>query len=180
MLDFLHIDYLQLGNERQRKAFLLLKERQVFELLASFSPLLAGTIPLEIDIETSDLDILCHCPDQEAFVRTLERAFGREQNFRLCQRTILGHASVIARCTMHGFELEFFGQNVPSAEQIAFRHMLIEHQILMQKGPTFRQQIVDLKQQGYKTEPAFAIALGLTGDPYTAILHYPSLNAIIE
>lgn len=48
--------------------------------------------------------------------------------------------------------------------------MLIEHQILLEKGESFRQEIISLKKQGIKTEPAFAQLLGLSGDPYEAIL----------
>ena len=48
--------------------------------------------------------------------------------------------------------------------------MLVEDKLLAQHGEAFRQQIVSLKRQGYKTEPAFALALGLEGDPYLALL----------
>ena len=48
--------------------------------------------------------------------------------------------------------------------------MMVEYQLLKEKGEGFKQQIIDLKKSGFKTEPAFAIALGLTGDPYEALL----------
>jgi hypothetical protein len=48
--------------------------------------------------------------------------------------------------------------------------MLIEHSLLTEKGEHFRQEIIKLKRQGLKTEPAFAKLLGLDGDPYKAIL----------
>lgn len=54
----------------------------------------------------------------------------------------------------------------------AFRHMVVEHQILCTREEGFRQKILNLKRQGYKTEPAFAKVLGLRGDPYEAILNY--------
>ena len=86
---------------------------------------------------------------------------------------ISSQPTVLVRFQLEEFKVEIFGQNIPSKEQYAFRHMLIEHQILLQKGETFRQEIVKLKKKGLKTEPAFANILGLTGDPYKALLNYP-------
>ncbi len=54
---------------------------------------------------------------------------------------------------------------------MAYRHMIIEYRILLEKGEAFRQSIVELKRQGMQTEPAFALLLGLKGDPYTELLN---------
>ena len=51
--------------------------------------------------------------------------------------------------------------------------MLIEYRLLRERGEMFRQEIIALKKQGHKTEPAFAIALGLKGDPYRELLNFP-------
>jgi hypothetical protein len=48
--------------------------------------------------------------------------------------------------------------------------MITEYRILLEKGEAFRSQIVELKRQGMKTEPAFALLLGLEGDPYLELL----------
>ena len=41
----------------------------------------------------------------------------------------------------------------------------------MKKGEEFRQQVVNLKKQGYKTEPAFAKLLGLNSEnPFDELL----------
>ncbi|GGG28710.1 hypothetical protein GCM10011323_35150 [Pontibacter amylolyticus] len=48
--------------------------------------------------------------------------------------------------------------------------MLIEHKLLLQHGDKFKQQVVQLKLQGYKTEPAFAQLLGLKGNSYEVLL----------
>jgi hypothetical protein len=50
--------------------------------------------------------------------------------------------------------------------------MLIEHHLLNYYDEEFRLKIVSLKEQGYKTEPAFAKVLNLKGDPYQALLNY--------
>jgi len=48
--------------------------------------------------------------------------------------------------------------------------MIIEYRILLEKGEDFRKQLIELKRQGLKTEPAFALLLGLEGNPYTELL----------
>jgi hypothetical protein len=58
MIDFTRIDYLKDGNERQKKAYEVLTKYRIFEKLKDYSPILAGTVPIEIDINGSDLDII--------------------------------------------------------------------------------------------------------------------------
>ncbi|WP_050009687.1 DUF4269 domain-containing protein [Flavobacterium sp. B17] len=59
MIDFTTINYLKTGNQKQKRAYEILTKYRIFEKLKDFSPLLAGTIPIEIDTEESDLDIIC-------------------------------------------------------------------------------------------------------------------------
>ena len=80
--------------------------------------------------------------------------------------------TVIASFETAGFKIEIFGQNIPVREQNGYRHMITEYEILQSKGENFRREIIKLKQQGYKTEPAFGLLLGLKGDPYSALLDY--------
>ena len=48
--------------------------------------------------------------------------------------------------------------------------MIIENDILKEKGLDFKQKIKQLKSDGLKTEPAFAKLLGLQGNPYIELL----------
>jgi hypothetical protein len=57
MIDFSTIEYLKTGNPRQIRAYEVLIQNKIFFNLAEFDPVLAGTIPINIDIENSDLDI---------------------------------------------------------------------------------------------------------------------------
>ena len=50
--------------------------------------------------------------------------------------------------------------------------MEAERVILKEMDPEFRSRIIDLKNEGFKTEPAFAKLLGLEGDPYLSIIQY--------
>ena len=65
MIDFSNIEYLKSGNKRQRDAYDLLSDNEILLLLKEFDPLLAGTVPIEIDVEHSDLDIICYFDDIE-------------------------------------------------------------------------------------------------------------------
>ncbi|WP_029275309.1 DUF4269 domain-containing protein [Pedobacter borealis] len=161
MITFLNISYLQLGNERQKKAYQVLTDNEIIEKLAPYHPIFVGTIPINIDIENSDLDIICEISDKNEFIDKLNALFGSEKDFTIHQSPKFD--AIRFSFLMGEFEIEIFGQNIPTTQQNAYRHMLIEHKLLSAKGEKFRQDIIDLKNQGYKTEPAFAELLGFEG-----------------
>ncbi|MCB2197736.1 MAG: DUF4269 domain-containing protein [Bacteroidetes bacterium] len=170
MLDFSAISYLKKGNPRQQEVFKILNDLLIFDKLKRFTPVLTGTIPIEIDIESSDLDIICYCKNLEEFKNKVSNHFKYHDDFLIDEKEIRNLKTVIARFKYQGYQIEIFGQNRPVNEQEAYRHMLIEWKILQKKGDLFKQQIIELKKQGYKTEPAFAKLLGFHGDPYTELL----------
>jgi N-acetylglutamate synthase-like GNAT family acetyltransferase len=179
MTDFKNIEYLKIGNKRQRNAYFALHELEIFDYLNKYSPILTGTIPIEIDLPDSDLDIICECKDHNSFTKDLTDKFGKYLDFQIWTNTHQGEKSTIASFSHEGQKIEIFGQNIPSDKQNSFRHMLIEKHILQEKGTEFKNQIVELKKQGIKTEPAFAQLLGLKGDPYLELLKLDSdLNEI--
>lgn len=173
-MHFDDIEYLRTGTERQQRAHSVLVNHQILRKLKHFDPILVGTIPINIDTEKSDLDIICCFSDQQVFQAAVERNFGSESGFRIRERQHLDGVAVITNCRIGGFEIEIFGQSVPTRSQVAYRHLCIEYRLLTQYGEGFRQQIVELKRQGYKTEPAFALVLGLVGDPYLELLKLES------
>jgi len=172
MVDFTTIDYLKTGNVRQQSVFEVLSQHRILHLLQAFDPILVGTFPINIDIETSDLDIVCFWEDKLDFRNQIENNFNQFENFAIRETSNFQHETVIAHFRLSGFEVEIFGQNIPSRLQNGYRHLLIENEILQSKGEVFRQQIIALKKKGIKTEPAFAQLLHLEGDPYEALLTY--------
>ena len=168
-IKFENIDYLKSGNERQQRAYRLLTELRIMDLLHPFDPLFVGTIPIEIDVESSDLDVICNYHDKKKFQNLIISTFASQEHFEIKER-FLPEEAVIASFVFKGVPVEIFSQNLPTRQQAGWRHMLIEHKLLLERGDAFRQEILALKQSGYKTEPAFAIALGLIGDPYIELL----------
>ena len=171
-INFETLDYLKDGNEKQRRAHQVLTSHSVFENLHGFDPLLIGTIPLNIDIEKSDLDIICCWKSKNLFIETLIENFAHHRGFLLTEKKIASHETIIATFQIDQFEIEIFGQNRPTKQQEGYRHMMIEYKILSSNDETFRQKIIYLKKAGLTTEQAFAKQLNLAGDPYQELLRF--------
>lgn len=165
------IDYLKGGNPKQKRAFEVLSRKNIMAGLADFDALLVGTVPIAIDTDHSDLDIICHWKDSSIFRERLSELFGSETGFRLTDMTLDGLQTIVTNFKTAGFEIEIFGQAIPVKKQNAYRHMVSEHLILESKGADFRNAVIKLKEQGYKTEPAFGLLLGLA-NPYEELLDY--------
>lgn len=173
MIDFTKIDYLKNGNERQKRAYEVLTRYQIFEKLKNYSPILAGTIPIEIDIEESDLDIICEVDlnFEEDFLEELsfKKIIPAETEVTVENIMIENEKAIVINFRLEEFSIEIFGQNRPATKQNAYLHMIAEYKILQEKGEDFKQKIIKLKKQGIKTEPAFGILLNLE-NPYEDLL----------
>ncbi len=176
MMNWNDLAYLKKGNQRQRQAYTALHSLGLFERLADYSPFLAGTIPLEIDVYTSDLDILCQADDLAGFAAEVTRLFGNRRGFQVQIEQIRGTQTVLARFEHAGFPIEIFAQPVAVELQNGYRHLLVERRLLALGGEELREAIHRLKQDGAGTEPAFAGYLGLPGDPYQAVLDLEALD----
>jgi hypothetical protein len=170
MINFDNIEYLKFGNIRQQDAYYELKELKIFEKLNKYNPLLAGTIPIEIDLPQSDLDIICCCENHDEFSRHMSELFENKTGFTIGSKDFNGINSTIAKFKTEKFDIEIFGQNIPTNQQNAYKHMIIEYEILKEKGSEFKAEIKKLKLKGLKTEAAFAKLLGLKGNPYEELL----------
>ena len=168
-IDWCDPSYLLQGNERQRKAYTVLTELDIFNQLKRYDPILVGTIPLAIDIPGSDLDVICEVYDLDEYEDGLKRKFGHMSEFD-CWHTFRQMPSVVASFQADEFAIEIFGQGQPTRQQNAYRHMVIEARILSLGNELLRGEIRRLKAAGLKTEPAFAEILSLSGDPYDQLL----------
>ncbi len=170
MINFKNIEYLKSGNDKQQIAYNELIELNIFKNLEIYNPILTGTIPIEIDIEESDLDIICECKNHDVFAEKLRQLYGDKKGFKLHIKTFQGLKSTIASFRAKYFKIEVFGQNILTEKQNAYRHMLIEYKLLKENGIKFKNEIIKLKKDGLKTEAAFAKLLGIKGNPYNELL----------
>jgi ribosomal protein S18 acetylase RimI-like enzyme len=142
---------------------------RLFRDLEAFQPTLVGTYPLGLQVDGSDLDIVCTCDDLDAFERAL-RAMLAELGVTDVRLVRHEPHAVVAAFHLGDIAFEVFGQALPVHEQRGFRHMVIEGRLLVCGGAALRERVRALKRTGVKTEPAFAQLLGLAGDPYAALL----------
>lgn len=170
MKKFDTIAYLQKGSAVHQQAFRVLQDYQIMEKLGKFQPLLIGTVPIDIAVENSDLDIACTTLDLKGFKEEVSKQFGGFLGFTIKDTFIREEIAVVVNFTISAFQIELFCQTIPVKQQYGYRHMIKEYAILKERGEAFRQQIIRLKAQGIKTEPAFAQLLNISGDPYEGLL----------
>lgn len=178
---FTTIDYLREGNPRQKSAYKILTDLRIMKELSDYTPILCGTIPISIDVKGSDLDIIMNIQEAEfpKFENKVREIYGSNGQFRIKRYTINALPVIKANFVYHGFGLELFGQPKPIYEQRAYQHMMIEYTIL-EESPEIRKQVMDLKNRGVKTEPAFAKVIGLIGDPYEELIKLGKKRGIIK
>ncbi len=166
------------GNQRQMNAYKAIDELGLFEDLRLYKPVLCGTIPIGIDVESSDLDIIMEVKELKSFQQKLYDLYGRQHRFIMERKMIREREVVKANFMFKGFIFELFGQNQPVHNQNAYLHMLIEYELL-RKNPHLKNQVIELKQRGFKTEPAFCLLLDIPGDPYAGLIQYGIKKGIV-
>ncbi|WP_255724590.1 DUF4269 domain-containing protein [Shimazuella soli] len=148
----------------------------IMDKLQKYHPILVGTIPIEIDIESSDIDILCEVYELGSFSDYLQKQFGEYPRFFVLEKERDARKYVVAKFRYDGFDFEIYGQDIPTIHQNGYRHMVIEHRILKLLGSAFRNNVIRYKKQGLKTEHAFAKLLNLKGDAYHEMLELEYLS----
>ncbi|REK61933.1 MAG: DUF4269 domain-containing protein [Cohnella sp.] len=167
---FLNIDYLSRGTQTQVQVYGILKRLRLMDLLKEYNPILVGTVPLDLDVPGSDLDIICEVREFDPFERLITRSFGKEEEFLFTRRRVQEIERIKANFNYKGWPIEIFGQAIATIEQNGFKHMVIEARLIELFGIRFKDTIKKLKAEGIKTEPAFAQVLRLEGDPYEKLL----------
>jgi hypothetical protein len=176
MIDFSEHGYLSEGNGRQRRVHRLIGELRIMERLAFYEPVVAGTIPIDIDVESSDVDILCRCEHPGRFEEDVRAHFSWTEQFEVRGPALGKNDRVVARF-LYGDEcFELFGQPIPVRRQHGFVHMVVEYRILRMTDARFRDAVRALKESGVSTEQAFARLMGIQADPYETLYSFGKLN----
>lgn len=169
---FLSTDYLQFGTPKQQELAIDLENWKILKSLHGFKPTLAGTIPLDIDTDSSDVDILVKFNIPAHLQKICYAKFRNLPNYSFSEKTIALRVTLICRFETKKFQYEIFGQSVEPTEQYAWIHMMVENRFLTLADSSFREEIRSLKKQGIKTELAFCKVLDLKGDPYKTLVQW--------
>lgn len=175
-VDWRNIKYLYSGTKKQKSVYDVLIKTNIFEILKDYDLVLIGTIPIGIDIEKSDIDIACEVYDFDKFEQLIQISFGEYKNFSINKMTFYDKEVLVANFFVKEFEIELYAETFPVEKQNGYRHMIIEDRILNIGGSNLKEQIIKLKNNGLKTEPAFAKYLNLSGNPYDELLKFEIMS----
>lgn len=180
--DLYTFDYLKAGSERQRRAHASLVELNPLARLDleqdggfGLQPALVGSVPLDLALEDSGLDIVTFSSDLKSYSQMLRAEFGGQEGFETRRGIQLGVATLVTRFRFAGEFYEIFTQNIPVPRQNAVVHLMVEERLLLLGGQRLREQIWQARLDGMKTEPAFGLALGLE-EPYRELLDLEELS----
>ena len=177
MEKFKDVEYLKVGNLKQKQSYKILKNIKIFKILEEFNPILVGTIPIGVDVDKSDLDIVCeiNLKNKDSLKNISTKNFSQFKNFKIID-TFSTTGVVVINFFVDDMEIEIYASKVSSFETNGYRHMIIEDRILSCCSLKFKEKIVALKKSGIKTEPAFAKLLKLNGNPYEELLNLEFLS----
>jgi len=171
-IDFTTIAYLENGNEIQQKTFRIISEYNILQKLESYHPLVVGTIPINIDIENSDVDIILQTNNVEKLKDIILLYFQQFDDFSVVINEKDSEKILVSNFTIDNLPFEIYASSIPTDNQNGYLHMLKEYEILQHLGEDFRKDVIHLKENGYKTEPAFCKLLNIEGNPYIELLNY--------
>lgn len=163
--------------EKNQKVHHALMASRVLEILKAYRPVVAGTFPLGLEIAGSDLDILLTSSNLLALEKIIQTSFQGLEKFESYFTAKSGLETLIARFSFGDVPFELFAQSIESLQQDAYKHFQVEERLLKLGDQSLRKTVGLLRDQGLKTEPAFAKALNLSGDPYAELLR---LHALAE
>lgn len=157
--------------ESHKHVFSTLVASNILEEMKSFSPVVVGTFPLGVHTDQSDVDIILSHSNLQEIRETCLKYYSHLPGFKMHTACLLNLDSLIVHFYWKDVPFELFAQTQPSFVQNGYRHMIVEERLLKVGGDSFFNKVLELRQQGLKTEPAFARAIGLKkGDPFKALL----------
>ena len=167
--------YLSLSSvinvEKNVELFRALRDLNIFSDFKKFTPLISGTFPLDIQIENSDVDILMNTDDLNGLQTLLQTKFGQRKHFHSAIIKNPNGKALVVDFEYSGFVFEIYAEDKPTVLQSSNQHFILEERILKLANSDFKNKIIELKDAGTKTEPAFAQVLKISGDSYSTLLN---------
>lgn len=154
-----------------------IEKSRVLTLLKNYGPLIAGTFPLGLQNETSDVDVLLQVENLDELMFLANEQWGHLDGFRTYTTVVDGLDTMIVQFLVDYVPFELFAQNRPAVYQNGYRHFLIEDRILKYVSTGALEKLRGLRKNGVKTEPAFAEALKIAGNPYHELLDLQKSSA---
>lgn len=130
MEKFKDVEYLKVGNLKQKQSYKILKNIKIFKILEEFNPILVGTIPIGVDVDKSDLDIVCeiNLKNKDSLKNISTKNFSQFKNFKIID-TFSTTGVVVINFFVDDMEIEIYASKVSSFETNGYRHMIIEERI---------------------------------------------------
>ncbi|MFD1020842.1 DUF4269 domain-containing protein [Thalassobacillus hwangdonensis] len=166
------------GDAFQKQVYDCIQQLNIMDELTVFRPVVCGTVPIDIYLGNSDVDIIMGVDNLEHFSDKIRSLYGDQTQFRLKSKRLRGNKVVKANFNYKTIPFELFGQSVPTHKQNAYLHMVIEYDLL-KKEIVSKQKVIQLKRRGLSTEAAFCDLLSLSGDPYESLLEFGKERNII-
>jgi len=160
--------------EKKNRVMEVLSKQNLLSDLQDYYPIVSGSVPAGLDLETSDFDILCEVHNFEVFETHLRSL----QISDLQIRRLSSHSlpAVVAQFAKDGLKFEIFAQSCLVYRQWSHRHFISEYRMVKYLGESFRQNVIKSKLKGLKTEEAIAEVLGLPGDPFQTLYDWSFLS----
>ncbi len=165
-----YLERMRAGDERQRAAAAAVDGLGVLETLDDLDPRLCGTLPIGVHRPLSDVDVALYAPEIGVVHDRLAGLYSERARFSIFSPGLADRPYLVCSFLFSGVPFELYAAPVPTARQAAVLHLQVEDRLLSLLGDPLRRAVVALRAAGEKTEPAFARALGLVGDPYFALL----------
>lgn len=150
--------------EKNKEIFSALMTSGVLEHFKSFTPLVVGTFPLNLETQHSDIDIILSSVNLNQLENSIIEFCSKFLDFKFSKTLIQNEITLLINFTFQNKAFELFAQSNHSIDQNAFRHFFIEERLLKIGGPSFKEKIMSFRNSGHKTEPSFCLALGLSSD----------------
>lgn len=142
--------------EKRPKFAIIVTELKLFEIFKDHEPFIGGTIPLGIDLPESDIDFLVTFPTHFDFKNLCTAQFSGNPDFAMSQGHANGADYSLCQFTYRRVKIEIYSSVTTTFEQNGFQHYQIEEKLLKYGVLEWQNEVIKLKSQGLKTEPAFA------------------------